>query len=40
MYEQMMPTLMHNIENLMSISMNNGMTHRMRSWTDSSMGID
>jgi hypothetical protein len=39
MYREMTPTLMHNAENLMKISMDNGMSHRLRKWTDSSMGI-
>jgi hypothetical protein len=39
MYRDMMPTLMHNAENLMSISMDNSMMHRLRRWTDSEMGI-
>lgn len=39
MYRDMTPTLMHNTETLMRISMDNSMQHRLRKWTDSSMGI-
>jgi len=39
MYRDMTPTLMHNAENLMKISMDSSMQHRLRKWTDSSLGI-